>query len=266
MNLQEFTRKAKYGVFIPKKVTRKPWNIGSVISDLFPLRTGDGWTTFFEILDIPGLLNGSFSDTSRHKILFVFFDQDGNEIGRKHFPSPTEPRYSLELSTSFFKEIDKACTFSVFHTNFEPLDNLGDSFLAERGYSGYKRNNMPIRGYVHGNLDSIAWHLGEMQMLGNAGILRRSYLVQHPFSGESKYELFLTNPCNQKVRIRVQVRSPKSSWKDFETFILNPRGCQKISIDVGENEVKFIRIVSRLYLGRPVIFRCNENSMDVFHG
>lgn len=266
MKVEDITRKAKYGVFIPRKITRKPKYSGSVISDLFILRTSEGWRTYFELLNIPGLLNGSYSATPRHKILFVFFDQFGHEVGRKHINAPVNARQTLEMSAGFFPKIGKASTFAVFHTDFELDDDLAGSFLAERGYSGYQRENLPIRGYVHGNLDSISLHKNRIQMLGNAGILPRFYQVQHPFTGEAKYELFITNPCNQKIRIRVQVRTPNSHWEKYLTFTLEPRGSQKFTLNLLEKDIKFVRILSRFYLGRPVIFRGNEQTLDVFHG
>lgn len=266
MKTADFRRKLKYAIFIPRKVTRTPRNSASVISDLFLIRTGGRWQTFFEVLNIPALLNGKYSTELNHNILFVFFDQNGFEVARRSIPSPEDARHTLELGTHFHSEIEKAATFSVFHSEFLLEDELNGSFLAERGYAGYQRSDLPIRGYVHGNLDSMAFNEGEMQLLGNAGFLRRSYQVQHPLKGEATYELFLTNPSSSKVKIRVQSRLFDSPWCNYQAFTLNPRGSRTISMDVRENEIKFIRIVSRLYLGRPVIFRNTQKSMDVFHG
>lgn len=266
MKIKEFKRKVKYVIFIPRKVTRKPANEASVISDLFLIRAGREWQTFFEVLNIPALINGRYSTESKHDILFIFFDQNGVEVGRKSITSPEEARHTVELSNHFLPGIEKASTFSVFHSGYLLEDDLNGSYLAERGYAGYQRSGLPIRGYVHGNLDSIAFHQDELQLLGNAGILRRSYQVQHPLRGKAIYEMFLTNPCKSKVKIKVQSRSISSPWRRYQTFTLNPRGSQKISIDVTENEIKFIRFVSRLYLGRPVVFRNTQQSMDVFHG
>lgn len=266
MRMKDFQRRLKYAVFIPKKVTRTPSNSGSVISDLFPLRNDARWQTFFELLNIPALLNGRYSSDSSYEILFIFFDQKGAEVGRKSIPAPNDARYTLELGDCFFPEIKKAATFSVFHSGYFLEDDLDGSYLAERGYAGYQRLGLPIRGYVHGNLDSIAFHEGELQLLGNAGFLRRSYQVQHPLTGEAEYEFILTNPSDRKVKVKVESKNQKTSWKRYQTFTLNPRGSEVFSLNVAEREVRFVRIVSRLYLGRPVIFRNTLQSMDVFHG
>jgi hypothetical protein len=266
VKIDEFKRKAKYAIFIPRKVTRRPNNESSVISDLFLIRAENDWQTFFEVLNIPALLNGKYSEDSKHQILFVFFDQNGVEVGRKNIVSPTEARHSLALTSDFFPGIERASTFCLFHHGYLLDDNLSGSYLAERGYVGYQRIGLPMRGYVHGNLDSIAFYEKGLQLLGNAGILRRSYQVQHPLRGFATYEMFLTNPCNSKVKIKVQLRSKSTSWRKYQIFTLNPRGSRKISISVKETEVKFVRIVSRLYLGRPVVFRNTSLSFDVFHG
>lgn len=266
MRMKDFKRKLNYAVFIPKKVTRRPSDCGSVISDLFPVRNDARWQTFFELLNIPALLNGSFSIDASHEIIFVFFDRNGAELGRKIVPAPIDARHTLELNNYFFPEIKNAATFSVFHSGYFLEDDLVESFLAERGYAGYQRSDLSIRGYVHGNLDSIAFHEGKLELLGNAGLFRRSYQVQHPLTGEADYEFILTNPTNSKVKIRVQLKTTESSWKKVQTFTLNPRGSKVFSIKVGESDRKLVRIVSRLYLGRPVVFRNTQHSMDVFHG
>jgi hypothetical protein len=266
MRMKDFKQKLKYAVFIPKKVTRRPSNSGSVISDLFPVRNDARWQTFFELLNIPALLNGGYSSESSHEVLFIFFDQNGTEVGRKSIPAPNDARHTQELGDRFFPEIEKAATFSVFHSGYFLEDDLDGSFLAERGYVGYQRLGLPIRGYVHGNLDSIAFHEGKLQLLGNAGFLRRSYQVQHPMTGEAEYEFILTNPSDSKVKVRVELKSEKTLWRKHLTFTLNPRGSRVFSLNVADREVKFVRIVSRLYLGRPVIFRNTLQSMDVFHG
>lgn len=90
MKIKEFKRKVKYVIFIPRKVTRKPANEASVISDLFLIRAGREWQTFFEVLNIPALINGRYSTESKHDILFIFFDQNGVEVGRKSITSPEE--------------------------------------------------------------------------------------------------------------------------------------------------------------------------------
>ena len=74
-------RKAKYLVFIPRKVTRRPADASSLVSDLFPIMTGGNWSTEFELLDLPSLIKGSYDKTTDHEAEFYFFDENGNLLG-----------------------------------------------------------------------------------------------------------------------------------------------------------------------------------------
>ncbi len=266
MKLMAFKLKAKYGLFIPRKVTRRPKEKDSVISDLFPIRSSGRWSTFFEVLNVPALLNGSFMVSERQRVKFVFFDSSGSVIGEEIISAPPKARETFELNETFFKRCNDAATFSVFHLDYECSTDIGESFLAERGYTGFKRNDLPIRAYVHGNLDAVGFSRGSLEMLGNAGIFPRIYHVQHPLTGSALYEFFIVNPCAKRVRLRFDVRTENGKWRPLETFSLNPRGSRTIPVSVDGDEVKFIRVVSRLYLGRPVVFRSTDSSLDVFHG
>jgi hypothetical protein len=266
MKVQVLIRKIRYAIFVRKGLTRKPAKTESVISDLFLIRATELWRTYFEILNIPGLLNGHFSVGNTQKLHFIFFDSEGTEIGRKLISAPRNAKQSLALDQDFFQAIDRASTFSVFHTDFKINLDLSGSYLTERGYTGFQRNDVPIKGYVHGNLDAIAFSDGSTEMLGNSGIFRRSYQIQHPFTGPSHYEVFLVNSSDKKLRIRVEFREASKRWRSYESFTLHPRGSRQIEISIGPDEIKFIRIVSKLYLGRPVVFRNTNDSFDVFHG
>lgn len=266
MTLMAFKHKFKYGLFIPRKVTRKPKEKDSVISDLFPIRSNGKWSTFFEVLNVPGLLNGSLLVTERQRVKFVFFDSSGSVIGEKIISAPAKARETLELDKAFFERGNDAAAFSVFHLDYECSTDIGESYLAERGYTGFKRSDLPIRAYVHGNLDAVGLSRDSLEMLGNAGVFPRVYQVQHPLTGSALYEFFIVNPCTKRVRLRFEVRTVNGKWKRFESFSLNPRGSRMVPVLVETEEVKFIRIISRLYLGRPVVFRNTDISLDAFHG
>lgn len=266
MTLMAFKQKAKYGLFIPRKVTRRPKEKESVISDLFPIRSSEKWSTFFEVLNVPALLNGTFMVSERQRVKFVFFDFSGEVIGEKIISAPANARETVELDKIFFERCNEAATFSVFHLDYECSTDIGESFLAERGYTGFKRNDLPIRAYVHGNLDAVGFSRDSLEMLGNVGIFPRIYQVQHPLTGSALYEFFIVNPCAKRVRLRFEVKTENDKWRSLETFTLNPRGSRAIPVLVDGDEVKFIRVVSRLYLGRPVVFRSTQRSLDVFHG
>ena len=266
MNFKSLKRKAKYAFFIPRGVTKTPKVDGSVISDLFCIRNDSGWKTYFELLNIEGLINGDNSADSKSEAEIVFFDNNGEKVGSKVVEVGKFGRETLQLDVSFFPGVDKAATFSIFHNKVSKSSDFQGSYLAERGYAGFKKSDAPIRGYVHGNLDAVAFSDRGIEMLGNQGIIRRSYQVQHPLRGPALYEFFLSNPCKRSSQIVVETKGLTGKWSEIERFTLNPRGSRLWAIKKNDGEPTFVRVKSRLYLGRPVVFRTHGQGIDVFHG
>lgn len=261
-----FKRKAKYAIFIPKKVTKTPDNSTSVISDLFCVRHDPNWKTYFELLNVEGLIFGDNTPNFGTNAEFVFFDSNGDIVDSKIVEVGQFGRETIALDEFFVPNIKFASSFSVFHGGPRDEKALAGSFLAERGYVGFKKSNCSIRGYVHGNLDAIAKSDQGTEMLGNQGIIRRCYQVQHPLRGPARYEFFISNPCKRASRIQIETRSPIGKWRVIERFILKPRGSKIFTVDKSSSEPSFVRVKSRLYLGRPVVFRIAGQGIDVFHG
>ena len=266
MNKKNVIRKAKYAFWIPRKITREPAKKGAVISDLFPFRNDEYWQTYFELLDVSGLISGDNSSTQEKKARFVFFNGDGTKLAEKLVEVPPSGRRTIRLNEEFGPSIISASSFAVFHEiPYQELD-IGESFLAERGYTGYSRSDSQIRGYVHGNFDSLAYKDGEIQTIGNAGILPRFYTVQHTLRGPATYEFYLSNPTSGTVKVRVLKGQDGKGWAQVERFALNSRGSRVFKIECNDENTNFLRIRSRVYLGRPVVFRIAGCGFDVFHG
>lgn len=266
MNLMSLKRKAKYAIFIPRRVTKTPKISGSVISDLFCIRFDSEWKTYFELLNIEGLISGNNSPNLTTFAEFVFFDSEGKKIGSKNVEVGKFARQTVLLDESFISNIKEASSFSVFHSKTHDELDLNGSYLAERGYAGYKKLDSAIRGYVHGNLDAVAKSDLGIELLGNQGIIKRTYQVQHPLRGPARYEFFLTNPCSRSSTVVIEVKEFGGKWQKIDRFTLNPRGSKLWAIDKRDSEPTFVRVKSRLYLGRPVLFRIQGTGIDVFHG
>jgi hypothetical protein len=185
-------RKIKFGINIPLKVFRKPSYSNSVTSDLFPIRNDTFWETEFEFLNIPGLINGESSKDHIAKI--AFFNNKGLLLGFKNIEMSGVSRKTLNINELLTGDFTTASTFAVFHDNEAQGIDLDRSFLAERGYTGYKFRDAPVKGYVHGNLDAVSYSSGRVEKLGNYGPLKKTYSVQHLLTGPSEYEFIFTNP------------------------------------------------------------------------
>ena len=261
--LSSLIRKFKFALFIPRKITRVPKEPENTISDLFPIRHDESWKTQFELLNVPYLLNGQSTGEGK-ELFFYFFDIDGKLIGMEGIKLGQNARNSIKIPTDFVG-YESAKTFAIFHSPISD-QNFAGSFLAERGYTGYEFKNSKIKGYVHGNLDSIALNGKEtLQLLGNKSFFKRKYLVQHVLTGPANYDFSITNPTDKYVKVKVKIKL-NNRWKKISTYKIPSRGIRFINVHVSSGENKLIKLVSKFYLGRPVVFRTTATSMDVFHG
>jgi hypothetical protein len=259
-------RRAKLFLFINKNLTQKPKENSAVISDLFPIKQGNDWHTEFELLNVLGLIMGDNNESKPYMVNFYFFSSSGNLLGSRSVTVGNIGRKTIKLSEVMIGEIKEAATFSVFHPPIYGKTEMTGSFLAERGYTGYEYRNLGVKGYVHGNLDAVALSNGKVEPLGNSGLISRYYTVQHCLRGPAKYEFVFTNPTSKKITITPNISLNKTKWKTMEALTMNSLGSKTFTVGIKESEKAYVRFKSKLYLGRPVVFRISNDSMDVFHG
>lgn len=259
-------RKAKYLIFIPRRVTRNPGDVGSLVSDLFPIIPGKDWSTEFELLDLPSLIRGKYDEKVHHEADFYFFDENGNLLGNKMVNAGTKPRFTVNINEVVSFDFPTATTFAVFHKNVSVPIEIGTSLAAERGYTGYRFQKLPAKGYVHGNLDAIALTSHGLQKIGNKGILKRFYNLQHLLRGPAEYIFAITNPTSRQVRIKIEMKSGNENFEHFKRAKIPSGGIHFFTCNIQEHKTAQLRILSRLYLARPVVLRVTEQSMDIFHG
>lgn len=266
MNRNTFVRirrKIKFGINIPLKVFKKPTYSNSVTSDLFPIRNDTFWETEFEFLNIPGLISGETSKAHIAKI--AFFNNKGLLLGFKNIEISGVSRKTLNINELLTGDFTTATTFAVFHDNEAQGIDLDGSFLAERGYAGYKFRDAPVKGYVHGNLDAVSYSSGKLEKLGNYGPLKKTYSVQHLLTGPSDYEFIFTNPTSKKITIQ-PILELNSQVKKILKIKIDSLGVGTVKVKIKDGEIGNIKFKSFLYLGRPVVFRITSDSFDVFHG
>jgi hypothetical protein len=262
-SVSKIRRKIKFGINIPLKVFKKPSFSESVTSDLFPIRNDGNWTTEFEFLNLPGLVSGDIAKT--HKARMVFFDSSGLQLGFRNLNVSGIGRKTIQLKELLTKDIEHASTFAVFHENESRDIDLGGSFLAERGYTGYKHKDIPVKGYVHGNLDAVSFAEGRIEKLGNYGLFKKTYSVQHLLTGPSDYDFIFTNPTSKRIAVRPILEINNKSQKLSRIYI-NSLGFGIVKVKIKTGDTGKIKFRSLFYLGRPVVFRVTSDSFDVFHG
>ena len=146
----------------------------------------------------------------------------------------------------------------------------GEALRPGKGYrradGGYEYKNLGVKGYVHGNLDAVALIKGKVKPLGNSGFISRFYTVQHCLTGPAQYEFVFTNPTSRKIKIIPSISHSPNQWSKSESFQIASLGTYTHTVIVKQDENAYVRFKSHLYLGRPVVFRIANDSMDVFHG
>ena len=195
----------------------------------------------------------------------VFFSKDGIELGRRDIEISGLGRRTINLKDFLKDGLRDSATFAVFHERSSTVADLGESFMAERGYVGYKYKSVEVKGYVHGNLDAVSYSSGTIKKLGNFGFLRKTYFVQHLLTGPAYYDFVVTNPTSKKILVK-PIIEVNGLIQKFEKNTIPSLGCHTFRVKIQETEIGKIKFKSYLYLGRPVVFRVADNSFDVFHG
>lgn len=259
-------RKLKLLLFIGKSLTKAPWDKSAVISDLFPIKQDINWRTEFELLNVAGLIHGDNNQEGTYSVKIYFFDVKGRLLGSQAIQMENVGRQTVRLADFVSSTFKDASTFSIFHPTIVSKSEMAGSYLAERGYCGYEYNNLGVKGYVHGNLDAVALVGNKVKAVGKSGLISRNYTVQHCLRGPATYQFVFTNPTSRKLRTTPSISYTPRKWSTGKSFSMNSLGSYTYVLDVKENEKAYVRFKSRLCLGRPVVFRIANNSMDVFHG
>jgi hypothetical protein len=253
------------GEFLVEGLTRVPSVKESAISDLFIWRKTSEWKTFFELLDINTLIYADYEDLGNNSATFIFYDSEGLEIGRETVVI-NPGRQTIDINSLIPGVYEGWGTFACFHNTIpQALLNSG-SFIAERGYSGYEWRDLGARGYVHGNLDAIAKSDQGIELLGTSWKNQLSYNLQHELTGPAIYELVLVNPTRIHQKVEFIIKNPSKGTEMNELAQIGSRASVIKQVHVEAGEKLQLAISSKLYMARPVVFRLQGNSMDVFHG
>tara|TARA_B100000989_G_C19509920_1_gene458440 strand:- start:1061 stop:1897 length:837 start_codon:yes stop_codon:yes gene_type:complete len=261
----------KYLELISKRgitLSKIPKHSSSVTSDLFLYRIENNWSTFFELLNVNYLID---NDNLKYKIFeveIIFFNNSGDLVERFEIKNIRNLKHRINIKEITGNlDIKHDGTFAVIHKNSPIWLKDYDCFLSERGYTGYENNFYgPIKSYVHGNLDAIYKEsIGNIKQLGNFSFLKKKYFIQHRLLARYSYDFFWVNPTNRKQKLIIHELSESNTI--ITKIQIEPMGFYKYSYKKSSNKTNsIIKIQSRLYMARPIVFKYMENSFDVFHG
>jgi hypothetical protein len=250
---------------LAQPLTKKPDNLEAKISDLFVWRVGKDWNTYFELLDICTLFG-----TSNNKVNIVFFDTSGNKFLSGVIALNGLKRQILDIADflhSSGKSIPTDCgTFCVFHQQTPEVVQQLNAFIAERGYISYQYKDAPLRSFVHGNLDAISEQDNQLTVLAGSSFLKRKYNLQYVFTTDCNYEMALVNASNKTQNVVFEIISTKSQQVlETQYGCINEKSVLIFPISQPLEEVRIV-IISKMIMARPMIFRFENDRMDVLHG
>ena len=214
-------------------------------SDAFFWRTDNNFKTIFRYTDI---FNFFFEDKNS-EVEILFYDKNNNFLKKSIFTN-LDLSNELIIDKSFMNNIEDFGTFYIFHTSSQNNQPI----IRNSCYTGYSQNNHHP-SFVHGNTVTALKNYNnkhlEFGISGRTFFKENTYQIQNCFKNR-KIELMIVNPTNKKLKINI----------NNKIFFLE--SCCSV-IKKFEN-ANIIKIRSKCYLLRPIIFSYHKDYLDVYHG
>ena len=264
--MKKFIRRLKRAPWSFKQpLTKMPKYPDTPVSDLFVWRISNDWNTFFELTDIAGMFDDSI-DVKMQFVIICIFDNSGDFLHEEKLKLQRNKRITIDFSRFNLLTKSEYGTFCIFHSHTpKRVTELG-SFLAERGYVGYRYKKAPLRSYAHGNLDAIAQHYdGKRYLLGARSFLSRKYNLQYQLVGPADYEIGVVNTTSSVIDFSFEVLSSNNEVIDIQKTVNPARGVSVFTVHLKSEKTARVIIKSHLVMARPLIFRIH-GGIDVFHG
>lgn len=243
----------------------RPMSRSATVSDLFPWRVGGGWNTRFDLMNMPSLVSPHCAAPDR--VTLIAFDAGGAEARR--FEQTLEPFETARLEfTRGFPDLEGHGAFACFHDS-AALDTLPESrsWLAERGYVAYRREQDPLWAYVHGNAHALAAAPADRHPVSVATQTSRlhRYRPQAPFDDCDSFAVIFVNPLPRAAELEVRALDGERGVVETRRAELPPRGTEIFAFDNVGRRIAMIENQSPRTAWRPIIFKYYESHFDVFH-
>ena len=171
---------------------------------MFIWRQNKFWETNFELINFKPFFekNNKESETIKMEIR----DKDGQTLVNLKFVVESMKKKTINLSEILNQSNLKHDfgTFSVYHEHLDSVNEF-NSYIAERGYSSYRYNNLDTLSSVHGNLDAVSILDNEKKLLGKQTLLNKNFNIQYKFENQNCYDLFFVNPTNKPLKIKLML-------------------------------------------------------------
>ena len=240
--------------------TYRPLYDEACVSDFFYWSSNKNFDTKFMLTNISSHILPKTPQNDN--VIFIIYNESGNIL--KKFKIVLSPYETKEIVFSKLN-IKGYGSFFVFH-KFSKINNLSShgSFVAERGYVGYKKNN-GIWNFMHGNYNACYLNKkNKIKSIISKSFFTQFYCPQVTFNDTKNFKIIINNPTNSKIKINIEcfdklkkiVVSKSNYIKIFNTFIF----------EFNNKDVDFIIIKSKILFCRPLILKEYKTNFDIFHG
>ncbi len=254
-----FSRNIRNHINFKPSIIYKPSNSKAPVSDFFYWENSDIFETKFILTN---LATHALPNLKMHdEVIIYIYDMNGIIVNKI-----TEHLDFNQTKEIFFSDLDiyGFGSFLVFH-NFENYDefNKRSSHIADRGYTGYRRNK-GIWNYMHGNNYACSFENdNKIKSLMATTIFKNSYEPQVSFNDTSNFSIILNNPTGRMQNLKIKSFDYESIIKNTKTVNIDSFNTRKI--DFNNETIETIRIESNFIFCRPVIIKEYESYFDIFH-
>lgn len=231
------------------------------VSDFFYWVNNDNYETQFSLMNIGSHILPSLKQIDSVKV--IIFDKNGNKLKNL--------KYSLndsEIKKINFNDfgLQGSGSFFVFH-NLKNTDflNSNKTFISERGYVAYRKNNN-IWNFMHGNHNaSYLSRNDQIKSLMPTSFFYNEYIPQTRFDDVLSFKLIFNNVNEKTIPIIIELYGQDNilinRYKYFCEYL------NTLEAEINEKvQIKYVKIKSKLLFCRPIILKYQNQDFDIFHG
>ncbi len=233
----------------PVKINLNDFSKNYSISDNFIWRTDNDFRTIFKFTNLL-----KFFYNENISLVDIFFYSNESKLIKEINNIDINELNSLIIDKDFMNGIEGFGEFNIFHkskkeNNFSIRNSCYTGFSYKKRQYSYVHGNIPVakRKMISNNNQIL-----NNEIIGSSALKNKYYIIQNDFSDYLKSEIFLTNPLNCRLNLRINGTEYSLNEKCSDIFTLE--------------KPKVIKIISNSYLCRPIIFTYTKSSVDVMHG
>ncbi len=230
------------------------------VSDFFYWVSNNNFDTKFMLTNISSHIMPSIPQEDNVK--FILYDNNGKII--KEFKISLMPYETKEVVFSDL-DIKGYGSFFVFH-EFSDLNNLSNygSFVAERGYVGYKKND-GVWNFMHGNYNACYLDSNnKIKSIISKSFFNQFYYPQVTFNDTDKFSIIINNPTETQTQFDIECYDNQKKSIDYKSAFI--KSFNTYNFKFNKININYIVIKSKILFCRPLIFKEYKTYFDIFHG